>query len=171
MQKIKILVEIFNGYYEQRAVKDAIAKHAFVAAIKAAKLLPAGTKYEEEKKAELIKLLSSMTCDPDKKVNENDDTLVSTDEICESKAGEIADPVIGIGDGIDTTQGEIYCEKITEPEAGEIAGPDADEIAGPDADEIAGPDVDEIADPVEQIVEASEVAETDENAQNGEIAG
>ena len=155
MQKIKILVEIFNGYYEQRAVKDAIAKHAFVAAIKAAKLLPAGTKYEEEKKAELIKLLSSMTGDPDKKVNGNDDTLVSTDELCESKAGEIADPVIGIGDGIDTTQGEIYCEKITEP----------------DVDEIAGPDVDEIADPVEQIVEASEVAETDENAQNGEIAG
>ena len=29
----------------------------------------------------------------------------------------------------------------------------------------------EIADPVEQIVEASEVAETDENAQNGEVAG
>ena len=111
MQKIKILVEIFNGYYEQRAVKDAIAKHAFVAAIKAAKLLPAGTKYEEEKKAELIKLLSSMTGDPDKKVN-GDDTLISTDEICESKAGEIADQVIGIGDGIDTTQGETYSEKI-----------------------------------------------------------
>ena len=163
MQKIKILVEIFNGYYEQRAVKDAIAKHAFVAAIKAAKLLPAGTKYEEEKKAELIKLLSSMTGDPDKKVNDNDDTLVSTDELCESKAGEIADPVIGIGDGIDTTQGETYSEKIPEP--------DVDEIAGPEAGEIAGPDVDEIADPVEQIVEASEVAETDENAQNGEIAG
>ena len=154
MQKIKILVEIFNGYYEQRAVKDAIAKHAFVAAIKAAKLLPAGTKYEEEKKAELIKLLSSMTGDPDKKVN-GGDTFVSTDELCESKAGEIADPVIGIGDGIDTTQGETYSEKIPEP----------------DVDEIAGPDVNEIADPVEQIVEASEVAETDENAQNGEIAG
>ena len=171
MQKIKILVEIFNGYYEQRAVKDAIAKHAFVAAIKAAKLLPAGTKYEEEKKAELIKLLSSMTGDPDKKVNDNDDTLVSTDELCESKAGEIADPVIGIGDGIDTTQGETYSEKIPEPDVDEIAGPEAGEIAGPDVDEIAGPDVDEIADPVEQIVEASEVAETDENAQNGEIAG
>ena len=170
MQKIKILVEIFNGYYEQRAVKDAIAKHAFVAAIKAAKLLPAGTKYEEEKKAELIKLLSSMTGDPDKKVN-GDDTFVSTDELCESKAGEIADPVIGIGDGIDTTQGETYSEKIPEPDVDEIAGPEAGEIAGPDVDEIAGPDVDEIADPVEQIVEASEVAETDENAQNGEIAG
>ena len=170
MQKIKILVEIFNGYYEQRAVKDAIAKHAFVAAIKAAKLLPAGTKYEEEKKAELIKLLSSMTGDPDKKVNGNDDTLVSTGELPVPETGEIADPVVGIGDGIDTTQGEI-CEKITEPEVGEIAGPDVDEIAVPDIDEIAGPDVDEIADPVEQIVEASEVAETDENAQNGEIAG
>lgn len=166
MQKIKILVEIFNGYYEQRAVKDAIAKHAFVAAIKAAKLLPAGTKYEEEKKAELIKLLSSMTGDPDKKVNGNDDTLVST--------GELHDPseisVVGISDGIDTTQGEI-CEKITEPEAGEILEPEVGEIPEPDVDEIAGPDVDEIADPVEQIVEASEVAETDENAQNGEIAG
>ena len=171
MQKIKILVEIFNGYYEQRAVKDAIAKHAFVAAIKAAKLLPAGTKYEEEKKAELIKLLSSMTGDPDKKVNDNDDTLVSTDELCESKAGEIADPVIGIGDGIDTTQGETYSEKIPESDVDEIAGPYVDEIPEPDVDEIAGPDVDEIADPVEQIVEASEVAETDENAQNGEIAG
>ena len=116
MQKIKNLVEIFNGYYEQRAVKDAIAKNSFVAAIKAAKLLPAGTKYEEEKKAELTKLLSSMTGDPDKKVNNNDDTFVSADEIAEPEAGEIADPV-------------------------------------------------------EQIVEASEVAETDENAQNGEIAG
>ena len=171
MQKIKILVEIFNGYYEQRAVKDAIAKHAFVAAIKAAKLLPAGTKYEEEKKAELIKLLSSMTGDPDKKVNGNDDTLVSTGELPVPEAGEIADPVVGIGDGIDTTQGETYSEKIPEPDVDEIAGPDVDEIAGPDVDEIAGPDVDEIADPVEQIVEASEVAETDENAQNGEIAG
>ena len=155
MQKIKILVEIFNGYYEQRAVKDAIAKHAFVDAIKAAKLLPAGTKYEEEKKAELIKLLSSMNGDPDKKVNDNDDTLVSTDEIAGPEAGEIADPVVGIGNGIDTTQGEEICEKIPEPEVGEIAGPEAGEIA----------------DPVEQIVEASEVAETDENIQNGEIAG
>ena len=163
MQKIKILVEIFNGYYEQRAVKDAIAKHAFVDAIKAAKLLPAGTKYEEEKKAELIKLLSSMNGDPDKKVNDNDDTLVSTGEIPEPEAGEIADPVVGIGDGIDTTQGEIYCEKITEPEVGEIAEPEVGEIAEPEAGEIA--------DPVEQIVEASEVAETDENIQNGEIAG
>ena len=155
MQKIKNLVEIFNGYYEQRAVKDAIAKNSFVAAIKAAKLLPAGTKYEEEKKAELTKLLSSMTGDPDKKVNNNDDTFVSADEIAEPEAGEIAEPEVGIKDGIDTTQGETYSEKILEPEAGEIAEPEAGEIA----------------DPVEQIVEASEVAETDENAQNGEIAG
>lgn len=163
MQKIKILVEIFNGYYEQRAVKDAIAKHAFVAAIKAAKLLPAGTKYEEEKKAELIKLLSSMTSDPDKKVNGNDDTLVSTGELPVPEAGEIADPVVGISDGIDTTQSDEICEKITEPEVGEIPEPEAGEILEPEAGEIA--------DPVEQIVEASEVAETDENIQNGEIAG
>ena len=116
-----------------------------------------------EKKAELIKLLSSMTGDPDKKVNDNDDTLVSTGELPVPEAGEILEPEIGIGNGIDTTQGEIYCEKITEPEVGEIAEPEVGEIAEPE--------VGEIADPVEQIVEASEVAETDENAQNGEIAG
>ena len=120
MEKIKILVEIFNGYYEQRAVKDAIAKHAFVDAIKAAKLLPAGTKYEEEKKAKLIKLLSSMTGDPDKNTGDpktdiqtndnqeqdgyNGETQGSVDENTESCDSSITDPVEQIVEASEITE-------------------------------------------------------------------
>ena len=148
MQKIKDLVEVFNGYYEQRDVKVAIAKNDFDAALKAAKLLPAGTKYEEDKKAELIKCLGGMGAVPANEITTNPDTPTDTnsksiddqenpqnpDEVKSKPIDDQENPHDSIDETIETT----------EPE-----------------DAI-------VTDPVEQIVKASEIAETDETTNEPE---
>ena len=159
MEKIKILVEIFNGYYEQRAVKDAIAKHAFVDAIKAAKLLPAGTKYEEEKKAKLIKLLSSMTGDPDKNTGDPKTDIQTNDN-------QEQDGYNGETQGsVDETNGDPKTDIQTNDNQeqdgynGETQGSVDENTESCDSS---------ITDPVEQIVEASEITETKESDSESE---
>ena len=137
MEKIKILVEIFNGYYEQRAVKDAIAKHAFVDAIKAAKLLPAGTKYEEEKKAELIKLLSSMTGDPDKSTSDTETNIQTNDN--QEQDGYNGETQGSVDENTENT--ESCDSSITDPveqivEASEITGTNESDSESEDANNI-----------------------------------
>lgn len=140
MQKIKELVEVFNGYYEQRDVKVAVAKKDFDTALKAAKLLPAGTKYEEEKKVELIKLLGDMSGAPAEVIAKTDNptpTDINPEPIDDN--GNPQEPTVVNPEPIDdneNTQAPKEPETETEPEAAPVA------------------------DPVEQIIEASEVAET-----------
>ena len=133
MQKIKDLVEVFNGYYEQRDVKVAIAKNDFDAALKAAKLLPAGTKYEEDKKAELIKFLGGMRAVQATEITTNPDTPTDTNS---KPIDDNENPHDSVDETIETS----------EPE-----------------DAI-------VTDPVEQIVKASEIAETVETANEPEAA-
>lgn len=139
MQKIKVLVEVFNGYYEQRDVKVAVAKNDFDAALKAAKLLPAGTKYEEEKKEELIRLIGGITCVPVDETAPKTDTPTDPHNEPISDNENHQDPV----DVILELDKDNENPQNTEDETTETIEPEAVQVT----------------DPVEQIVEASEIAE------------